>query len=161
LGTGNQMIVTGTNAVGVAIKAPVVGNGTVNGDVLMGAGATITGENATGLLVTAPVSGSVSTTIGISVAGTQIFTIEKVDPLAGSAVAIGASVSGGLLNAGSVADGDTTISSTLSSSGRDPAFDCRARSFEHRDWSAYRRDQSQSQLHQSRHDPRDRKRSGD
>jgi hypothetical protein len=122
LGTGNQMIVTGTNAVGVAIKAPVVGNGTVNGDVLMGAGATITGENATGLLVTAPVSGSVSTTIGISVAGTQIFTIEKVDPLAGSAVAIGASVSGGLLNAGSVADGDTTISSTLSSSGSAPTF---------------------------------------
>src|SRR5262249_18336503 len=116
IGTGSQMIVTGTNAVGVNIKAPLIGN------LTMGAGATITGEKATGLLITAPITGSVSTTIGISVAGTNLFTVEKIDPFAGSAVAIGASVSGGILNAGGAFDGDTTISSALSSSGTAPTF---------------------------------------
>ena len=116
LGTGTQMIVTGTNAVGVAIRAPL------NGTLTMGAGASVTGENAIGLLVVAPVSGSVSLTEGISVAGTNTFTVDKVDPLAGSAVAIGASVAGGILNAGAAVDNDSTISSALSNSGTAPTF---------------------------------------
>jgi uncharacterized protein YhjY with autotransporter beta-barrel domain len=116
LGTGAGLFVNGANSNGVAIKAPL------NGNLTYGAFGILTGEGMNGLLVLAPITGSVSVTFGISVAGTDIYTIDKIDPLTGSAVAVGASVSGGILNAGSAVDGDNVTTSALSSSGTAPTI---------------------------------------
>src|SRR5712671_1256242 len=116
LGTGSNLFATGDNAIGVAIKAPLTGN------LLAGSVTAITGVGATGVLVLKPISGSLSTTAGISVAGTSTFTINKVDQLSGSAVAVAADVGGGILNAGPSISGDTTFSSSLVNSSTAPAF---------------------------------------
>ena len=104
LGSGSYLFADGANAAGVAIKAPL------NGNLLAGSLMTITGVSSNGVLVLKPISGSLSTTVGISVAGTKTYTIDKVDPLSGSAVAVAASVGGGLLNAGSSSASDASIS---------------------------------------------------
>jgi uncharacterized protein YhjY with autotransporter beta-barrel domain len=109
---GSAVIVYGENSVGVAIDAAL------NGNLLTGAAIQATGVGTTGVRVNAAISGSYTNSGVISVRGTQIFTIENVDPLSGSGIAIGASITQGFLNAGPVSatDGSTSIGRVTNSS---------------------------------------------
>ena len=115
LTTGGSMTVSGSNSTGVAIKAPL------NGNLTVGASTKMIGEGVNGVLVLAPISGSLSTTLGIALSGTSLYTVDKVDPLTGSAIAVGSSIGGGILNGGPTAADDTTSAiSTLGASGAAP-----------------------------------------
>jgi hypothetical protein len=117
LTVGGSLTVTGLNATGVAIKAPL------NGDLTVGANTTMVGEGATGVLVLAPISGSLSATLGMTVSGTYVYTVDKVDPLTGSAIAVGSSIGGGILNGGpKAADDSSSPTSTLVTSSLAPAL---------------------------------------
>ncbi len=109
---GSSIIVYGENSVGIAIDAPLTGN-LATGAALQG-----TGVGATGVRVTGAVGGSYVNNGAISVRGTNLFTVEDVDPLSGSGIAIGASIAQGFLNAGpvSASDGSTTTGRVTNSS---------------------------------------------
>ncbi|MGH6814446.1 MAG: hypothetical protein ACREC6_01945, partial [Hyphomicrobiaceae bacterium] len=109
---GSTLIFYGEDSTGVAI------NTRLNGSLLVG---TLqgTGEGATGVRTTAEITGSF-TFAGArsSVRGTSTFTIENVDPLSGSGIAIGGTIGGGFLVSGPVSSGDgsSAIGSITSSS---------------------------------------------
>ena len=68
--------------------------------------------------ITGAIGGSYVNNGAISVRGTNLFTVENVDPLSGSGIAIGASIAQGFLNAGpvSASDGSTTTGRVTNSS---------------------------------------------
>jgi hypothetical protein len=72
-----------------------------------------TGAGTTGVFVRAPISGAFTLQSGVSSVGTGAFTLDKIDPLGGPAVAVTANVSGGLLNEGPAAEGSLVFSSSL------------------------------------------------
>src|SRR5262249_39178714 len=86
LGLVPQIAVTGANANGIAIKSPLIGSLTV------GANTTVTGENANGALVLSPISGQVAVNGNLAAVGTATYTLDKIDPLFGSALGIASNV---------------------------------------------------------------------
>ena len=115
LGTVSTIVVTGPNATGIGINTPLVGNLTV------GANTTVTGLSANGVLVLSPISGIVSVQGNLAAIGTLTYTLDKVDPLSGSALAIGANVAGGVVFTGPATTSDTSSASSTVSSGTVPA----------------------------------------
>ncbi len=114
--SGSAIIVYGENSVGVAIDAPLTGN------LFTGASIQGTGVGSTGVSITRPITGSYINNGSISVRGTSLYTIENVDPLSGAAIAIGASINQGFLNAGGVAPNDNfTTTGRLTNSSSTPA----------------------------------------
>ncbi|HXJ02996.1 MAG TPA: autotransporter domain-containing protein [Micropepsaceae bacterium] len=107
LTTGSSIVVTGANASGIAIKTPL------NGGLLVGATTAATGVGSTGVLVLAPINGALDLTFGVSAVGTGAFTLDKIDPLSGPAVAVGSNVSGGIVNDGPATATTIANSSTL------------------------------------------------
>ncbi len=101
---GSAIIVWGENSVGVAIDAAL------NGNLITGAAIQGTGVGTTGVRINSAISGSYTNSGAISVRGTQQFTIENVDPLSGSGIAIGASIAQGFLNSGPVSQTDSSTS---------------------------------------------------
>jgi uncharacterized protein YhjY with autotransporter beta-barrel domain len=116
LGVVSTIAVNGTNSSGVAILAPLIGN------LSVGATTTATGQGANGVLVQAPITGSLTFGFNISAVGTNAFTVDKIDPLAGAAVAVSANISGGILNNGSASAAVTATSSSLLSAGSLPTL---------------------------------------
>ncbi|HEX3483881.1 MAG TPA: autotransporter domain-containing protein [Micropepsaceae bacterium] len=116
LGVASTIAVNGTNSAGVAIKAPLIGN------LAIGSSTNVTGEGANGVIVLAPITGNLSFGGGVSAVGTATFTVDKIDPLAGAAVAVGSSVSGGILNGGPATTDDATGTSAVVSVGSLPAL---------------------------------------
>jgi uncharacterized protein YhjY with autotransporter beta-barrel domain len=116
LGTVSAIVVNGTNSSGVAIKAPLIGN------LSVGATTAATGEGANGVLVVAPITGVLSFGFSVSAVGTSTFSIDKIDPLAGAAVAVGSSVSGGILNGGAATAAEAASPSSLVSAGSLPTL---------------------------------------
>ena len=113
---GSAIIVYGENSVGVAIEAPLAGN------LLTGASIQGTGVGSTGVSITKAITGSYINNGAISVRGTSLYTIENVDPLSGAAIAIGASINQGFLNAGGVTPSDNfTTTGRLTNSSSTPA----------------------------------------
>ncbi|OYQ24043.1 hypothetical protein CHU93_16595 [Sandarakinorhabdus cyanobacteriorum] len=118
--TLSRFAVTGDNATGVLIAAPVVGNITLGGVSVAGTGSRgivvaapvvgniqtygtlgATGAGNTGLAILAPVTGRVTSGSGIVVGADQGFAANGslIDAVAGVAgVRIGASISGGFVN---------------------------------------------------------------
>jgi uncharacterized protein YhjY with autotransporter beta-barrel domain len=116
LGTVSTIAVNGANSSGVAIKAPLIGN------LSVGATTAATGEGANGVLVVAPITGVLSFGFSVSAVGTSTFTVDKIDPLAGAAVAVGSSISGGILNGGPATVSDAASTSSLVSAGSLPTL---------------------------------------
>lgn len=116
LGVVSQIVVSGANANGIAVKAPLIGNLTV------GSNTTITGEGANGVLVLSPISGSLAVNANLAAVGTVLYTLDKVDPLSGSALAIASSVAGGIIATGPATTGDTSSASSIVSSGLAPTI---------------------------------------
>jgi hypothetical protein len=88
----SAIIVYGENSVGVAIDAPLDGNLTT------GAGLQAAGLGTTGVRITREITGTYVTSGTITVRGTSLYTVENVDPLSGSGIAIGAGQSHGQLD---------------------------------------------------------------
>jgi len=101
----SAIIVYGENSVGVAIDAPLDGNLTT------GAGLQAAGLGTTGVRITREITGTYVTSGTITVRGTSLYTVENVDPLSGSGIAIGASIGKGFLISGpvSLTDSSTAI----------------------------------------------------
>jgi hypothetical protein len=116
LGEAGTLFVNGNGSNGIAIRAPL------NGNLTNGASTSASGVGANGILVLAPISGALSSTFAISAAGTATYTVTDIDPLSGSAIAVGASISGGILNAGPAVDNDGITSSSLIAVGSVPAL---------------------------------------
>ncbi len=115
-GGASNLITIGTNSIGIAVEAPL------NGNLAAGSSSSLVGQGITGILVTSPISGALTTSGPITVAGTATFTSTQVDPLSGSAVAIGANIAGGILNAGPTGAGDATPANTIVSTSAMPTF---------------------------------------
>ena len=107
LGIGSAIVVTGDNSTGLAINAPL------SGGLFVGSTVVATGAGATGVFVRAPITGAFSLQTGVSSVGTGAFTLNKIDPLGGPAVAVTASISGGILNDGPAAADSLVVSSSL------------------------------------------------
>lgn len=114
MNAGSTMNVTGDNSTGLAIFGPLVGNVTLAGTVV------VIGTDATGLLSTAPITGSIMNSGSISARGTATLSTTEINPESGSALAIGASVSAGIYNAGPADSTDTTLTAVISSQGSAP-----------------------------------------
>ena len=109
---GSALIIYGENSVGVAIDAAL------NGNLVTGAALQATGVGTTGVRVNGTITGSYTNSGAISARGTQLYTIESIDPLSGSGIAIGASITQGFLNSGPVSgtDGSTAVGRVTNSS---------------------------------------------
>jgi uncharacterized protein YhjY with autotransporter beta-barrel domain len=109
---GSALIIWGENSVGVAIDAAL------NGNLITGSALQATGVGTTGVRINGTITGSYTNSGAISARGTQLFTIENVDPLSGSGIAIGASITQGFLNSGPVSgtDGSTAVGRVTNSS---------------------------------------------
>jgi hypothetical protein len=105
----------GVGAVGVQVDTNLVGNlqlGTMN----------VTGEGASGVRTTAAITGAISNAGVIGVRGNSAPSATDVDPAPGSALEIGADVTGGILNIGPTSDTDTTtIAATIQVAATGPA----------------------------------------
>jgi hypothetical protein len=116
---GSVLVTHGTDSSSIAIKAPLIGDLKING-VINGID-----PGVNGVLITAPVTGTVTTGnvifLGVYPLSTQ-YSATAVDPVTGSAVAIGASISGGYLSAGPVDFFDTAASASLQSSSTAPTI---------------------------------------
>jgi len=119
--SGSVLVSHGTDASAIAIKAPLIGdlklNGVING----------IDPGATGVLVTAPITGSVTTgsVVFLGAHGNSFeYSPTLVDAVTGSAVAIGASITGGYLNAGPVdlSDSTSTPAASLQNSSTAPTM---------------------------------------
>lgn len=107
--------VLGAGATGMALLSPIAGN------VTQGATMTGFGAGATGLLAKAPIDGFLTNAGNIVVGGTATFDVTKIDPEAGSGIAIGASITHGFQNAGPATADDTTVSAGVTTIGSRPA----------------------------------------
>jgi uncharacterized protein YhjY with autotransporter beta-barrel domain len=107
LGISSAVVVTGDSSTGVAINAPL------SGGLFVGSTVVATGAGTTGVFVRAPVTGTFSLQDGVSAVGTGAFTLDKIDPLSGAAVAVTASIGGGILNDGPATTDSVVISSSL------------------------------------------------
>jgi uncharacterized protein YhjY with autotransporter beta-barrel domain len=65
------------------------------------------------VFVRAPIAGTLSLQTGVSSVGSGAFTLDKIDPLGGAAVAVTASISGGILNDGPATSDSLVLSSSL------------------------------------------------
>ena len=108
-------VVNGDHAFAVAINSGLVGNLSIGNLNTFGAG-------TTGIQTTAPVSGAISVTGQVVVAGTLNYTNTDVDPLTGSALAVGANVGGGILIAGPATLTDLAVPAGISNSGTAPTI---------------------------------------
>jgi uncharacterized protein YhjY with autotransporter beta-barrel domain len=102
---GSALIVYGEQSTGVAINAPL------NGNLITGSAIQATGVGTTGVRINSTITGSYINSGVLSVRGTQVFTVENIDPLSGAGIAIGSSITGGFQNSGpvSAADGSTPV----------------------------------------------------
>ena len=112
----STVTVTGDNSTGLAIFGPLVGNVTLAGSVL------VTGQDAMGILVEAPITGTITNAGTLDARGITTLSTKTANPQSGSALAIGASVSGGVYNAGPDALLTTTAAATIKSQGSAPTI---------------------------------------
>jgi uncharacterized protein YhjY with autotransporter beta-barrel domain len=142
LGSSSNLVTIGANSIGISIQAPL------NGSLAQGATATLVGPNITGMSVTAPISGSLTNSGSIGIAGNSsdlttspnpfsaaaaqpsfgipgvlATSAETLYPISGSALAIGANVGGGILNAGPTGTGDSTPAAFLTNASTFPALE--------------------------------------
>jgi hypothetical protein len=113
--SGSTLTIAGSIANAIAIQSELNGNLTLGGSI------TATGSGTSGILTSAPIDGLLSNTGTIKTlsAGTSTTAL---NPVPGSAVAIGSSVLGGILNVGPVNSADKTAPATISTVGSAPAF---------------------------------------
>ncbi|HXJ00075.1 MAG TPA: hypothetical protein VNH44_02555, partial [Micropepsaceae bacterium] len=107
LGIGSSIAVTGDNSTGLTINAPL------SGGLFVGSTVAATGAGSTGVFVRAPITGAFSLQDGASSVGTGAFTLDKIDPLGGAAVAVTANIGGGILNDGPSTADSSVVSSSL------------------------------------------------
>jgi hypothetical protein len=101
--------------------------GTLNGNLIVEPGGTVvsTGDGAVGIVTTGVVNGAIVNFGTIEAIGTSTPTSssDNVDPEAAAAFGVGASVTGGIYNAGPTgASGDTTARASIIEEGTSPAL---------------------------------------
>lgn len=114
LRSGSSMVVTGDQSTGLAIFGPLVGEVALSGTVI------VTGEGATGMLTTAPITGSITIGGTLRAQGTETVSTKEANPESGSALAIGGSVSDGIVIVGPDSVHPTFAFSTVVSFGSAP-----------------------------------------
>jgi uncharacterized protein with beta-barrel porin domain len=113
--------VTGSDGVAIRLDAPLTGNVELNAGL---AGIAAIGANSSAVLVRAPITGQFSN-FGVLAASGALpnnFSNADLDPQSGWGLAIGASISGGLVNQGPAADGDSTNAAAISAVGSKPTL---------------------------------------
>ncbi|MBS0472413.1 MAG: autotransporter domain-containing protein [Proteobacteria bacterium] len=135
---GGTMSLSPTSAGSTAASGLSIASlaGTINGNVIIAAGSsyTATGMGAQGISVSGTIAGCNSavvsgcTEIGtfsnsgvIAVAGAATRSSTSVNPESGSALIIGGSIAGGILNNGPGSSSDTTTSATIQANGSSTA----------------------------------------
>ncbi|MGQ0742504.1 MAG: autotransporter domain-containing protein [Alphaproteobacteria bacterium] len=116
LQSGSTVSVTGDDSIGLAIFGPLLGDIRLAGTVI------VIGENATGLLSTAPITGAITNNGSITALGAATTGSAKSHPPSGPAMAIGASVSGGIYNAGPEGNETGIARAVMSSFGDAPTL---------------------------------------
>jgi outer membrane autotransporter protein len=101
--------------------------GSLNGNLIVEPGGVVssTGEGAVGIVTTGVVNGAIVNFGSVEVIGTATptSTSNSVDPEAAAAFGVGASVTGGIYNAGPTgASGDTTVRAGIVEEGTSPAL---------------------------------------
>jgi outer membrane autotransporter protein len=101
--------------------------GTLNGNLIVEPGGVISsaGDGAVGVVTTGVVNGAIVNFGSIEAIGTSTptSTSDNVDPEAAAAFGVGASVTGGIYNAGPTgASGDTTVRASIIEEGTSPAL---------------------------------------
>ena len=110
------IIASGPGARGIDIAAQMIGNLAIDG------GVAVFDEDAIGILIRAPLVGAFSIGGAISAQGTQATPAPKGSPQPGSAIALGASVTGGLSIKGPTVVDDTTAQASIQTVGSAPAL---------------------------------------
>ena len=114
-GSSISISAVGTTSGGIALQSGLLGNVTLGGSIKA------SGSGITGVSVSAPISDAFTNKGTISTdSGDTRTTAIHASP--GSAVGIGGSVGGGILNAGPANGGDATARATISTVGTGPAL---------------------------------------
>lgn len=107
--------------------------GTINGNVVVGTGAryTATGNSAQGIVIAGPIQhcvivgcteiGTFANSGSIGVAGNATRSATTTNPESGSALIVGNSVAGGILNNGPSSTGDSTVAAGIAANGTNSA----------------------------------------
>lgn len=118
------LVIIGSDSVGVAINQEIVGDVSFNGAT------TVSGANSVGVISTAAITGQMTfrgnvVARGTSVTGVDAATFEERDPVAGSAIVIGASIVDGLVGGvrvnGPIVDFDGLFPVQIRTTGGAPA----------------------------------------
>jgi hypothetical protein len=123
--TANETSNSGTAAIGVDLLGKLTGNF----DVLSGGTISVTGPGAEGVIVDSKIDGEFDNGGDITTVGTATVNANKItNPIAGSAVVVDYSVTGGILNDGPIntsgvdSTGTAVGTATISTSGSSPAL---------------------------------------